>query len=163
MKPSKILLLIALCIIALVGTYFYQKFNTAPTIQLSTLPLKTLDGKNFDINSLKGKKIVFSFGASWCPNCVKELNNLTKNKSNLTDIEIICISDEAIETIIEWKQKKAYPFLFLKLDATFSTYSINAIPTNYIVNKQLEVKASKVGEIDWNDLTVSGQYLKLMN
>ena len=40
--------------------------------------LKTLDGKNFRLSSLKGRLVVLDFWASWCPDCRKDAPNLVR-------------------------------------------------------------------------------------
>ncbi|MGZ3900891.1 MAG: TlpA family protein disulfide reductase, partial [Bacteroidia bacterium] len=58
--------------------------------------------------------------------------------------------------------KRNYPFTFLKMDESFASLGINAIPTNYILNKNLEIKYEKVGEIDWKDPSTVQYMKKLM-
>lgn len=45
----------------------------APNFQL-----KTVDGKSFKLNSLKGKVVVLDFWASWCPDCRKDAPNIVR-------------------------------------------------------------------------------------
>jgi thiol-disulfide isomerase/thioredoxin len=104
-----------------------------------------------------------SFGASWCGNCIEELNTLKKIKEQqLADVEVICISDEDIETIIAWKEKRQYPFTFLKLNTHFNAINIFSIPTTYIVNTKLRVVKETVGYIDWEDESTCNHLKKLM-
>ena len=100
---------------AIIALYFYNKYKNAPTINFSKLELFTAEGNPVNWNDFKGKKLVVSFGASWCVNCLDELKliNSVKEK-NLSDVEIIIISDEAIEKVQAFKNKKGYPFTFLK-------------------------------------------------
>ncbi len=150
-------------ILGLTGFYFYKKYNIPPSINFNQLELYSLETKRINFNDFKGKKILVSFGASWCPNCIDELNTLKKIKDQqLADVEIICISDEDIETITEWKQRKDYPFTFLKLNTSFNSVNIFSIPTSYIVNTKLEVVKEKVGYIDWEDESTRNHLKKLM-
>lgn len=160
---KKIIVFVILVIIGLTGFYFYKKYNVPPSINFNTLDLYTLEAKKINFNNFKGKKIVVSFGASWCGNCIEELNTLKKIKQQqLADVEIICISDEDIETIIAWKEKRQYPFTFLKLNTHFNAINIFSIPTTYIVNTKLQVVKETVGYIDWEDESTRIHLKKLM-
>ena len=47
---------------------------------LPSVDLKTLDGKVFNTSSMKndGNPIFVSFWATWCTNCIKELNSISE-------------------------------------------------------------------------------------
>ena len=116
------------------------------------LNLVSLDGKTFDFKSLQGKKLIVSFSASWCGDCLKELKTLNKIKAyELEDTEVICISDESIQTITEWQQKKGYPFVFLKMQQSFNKVGIHVLPTTYLLNKKMEIVTEQTGYIRWDD------------
>jgi peroxiredoxin len=149
---------------ALLIIYFYNKYRVAPGLDLSKLSLTDLDGKPVKIENFKGRKIILTFGASWCGNCISEMKVLNSIKdTELRDVEIICVSDEPLETIRSFRERKAYPFTFLKLDQSFQSIGINSIPTNYILNNDLDVKYEKVGEIDWKDFSTREHLKKIMD
>lgn len=151
---------VALIIAAFLAFYMYQKFRVAPSIKLNELNLSNLNGEDVSFESFKGKKIVLSFGASWCGNCREELDLLTSIKDrDLSDVEIIVISDEPIDKIIHFKEKRGYPFTFLKMNKPFHDIGINSIPTTYIINTKLEIKQETVGYLNWEDPS-NLQYLK---
>lgn len=156
---------IALLLVALlIGIYFYKKYNVPPSINFQSLELYDLDTNQIAFNDLKGKKLIVSFGASWCPNCIDELNTLKKIKNDLLlDVEIVCISDESMETIASWKERKQYPFTFLKLNASFNSVGVFSIPTTYLFNPNLELKLQEVGFIDWENPEVAKEMRELMN
>jgi len=52
----------------------------ASDVSLSVLELKSADGKSFKIDSLRGRVVVASFGATWCVPCVVELQALEELK-----------------------------------------------------------------------------------
>src|SRR5436190_6407159 len=99
--PYLLLVLAAL----FVGYYLYSKYNAAPTIKLDTLSLVDLNNEPVAMASFKGKKIFLSFGASWCGNCIEELETLRKlnDQNELEGIEIIVISDEDLERVQAFK------------------------------------------------------------
>ena len=112
----------------LVAFYLYQKYRVAPSINLQELVLTDLNGQLVSIENFRGKKVVLSFGASWCGNCKQELNELKKIKNTeLSNDEVVVISDEPIEKIISFKEKNDYPFTFLKMQKLFGDIGINEI------------------------------------
>lgn len=41
--------------------------------------LKDLDGKNFDLSSLRGKYVVLDFWGSWCGWCIKGIPEMKRH------------------------------------------------------------------------------------
>jgi thiol-disulfide isomerase/thioredoxin len=145
-------IILAIAILAIIGMYFYNKYNVAPSIQVEKLEILNEDTTKFEISSLKGKKVIISFYASWCPNCLEELEILNSIKNEkLNDIEILAITDESMEKLTSFKNKKQYPFTFLKLNASFPEIGIASIPTTYLLNTKGEIVYNKVGYIEWDD------------
>ncbi len=149
-KTTYIILILA--ILGVVGLYFFNKYNVAPVLKVAQLDVMDENSTKFDIASLKGKKVIVSFYASWCPPCREELEVLNKIKEQkLAGIEILAITDEGIEKLMDFKQKKQYPFTFLTLNAPFANIGINSIPVTYLLNTKGEVVYNNVGYIDWDD------------
>ena len=162
--PKKLIPLFIVIILGFVAFYFYDKYKIAPSVDVSKLPLYTLDEKAFDFKSLKGKKVILSFSASWCGNCIREMNTLKKIKdTELADIEIIIIDDEPMEKVIKFKEGRQYPFTFLKLDNAFPNIGIHSIPVTYFFNANQEITGNEVGEIDWLDASTREHYKQILN
>ena len=146
-----------------VAFYFYNKYHVAPTINLQTLDLTDLKGQSVNMESFKGKKIFLSFGASWCRNCIDEMKDVEAVKnSELQDVEIMLVGDQPLETVNAFKNRKNYPFTFLKMNQAFHEIGINAIPTSYIINTKLQVMKESVGYLDWKDPSTAQHLRKLM-
>lgn len=161
---KKLISLFILVLAACIGFYFYNKYRVAPSVDVAKLPLVTLDGKPFDFSSLKGKKVILSFSASWCGNCIREMNTMKKIKdSDLGDIEVVIIDDEPLETVIKFKNNREYPFTFVKLEKEFPSIGINSIPVTYFYNAQGEITGNKVGEIDWSDPSTREHFKQILN
>lgn len=136
----------------LIILFYYNKYKVAPNIDLTKLEIVTETEQPFNMSQLKGKKLIVSFYASWCGNCIQELREINKIKNTeLKDIEVICLTDEPIEKLIEFKERTAYPYTFLKLTKQFPELNIHSIPVTYIVNEKLEVVEEYLGYIDWDD------------
>lgn len=149
---KKMFYIIFFAITFIIGLIIFNKYRVAPTINISQLDLIDQNAQKFDINSLKGKKIILSFYASWCPNCIEELSVLHKiKKQKLSDIEVVAVTDESLEKLIVFKNKKQYPFTFLKLTSSFSSLGIASIPTTYLINTKGDIVYNKVGYIHWDD------------
>lgn len=160
-KTTYIILTIA--ILAVVGLYFYNKYNVAPTINIAKLDVVDQDTNKFDIASLKGKKVIVSFYASWCPNCIEELKVLNSIKQQkLADIEVLAITDESIEKLVAFKTKTQYPFTFLTITGQFPEIGINSIPVTYLLNTKGEIVYNNVGYIEWNDESTLDHLKSLM-
>lgn len=147
-KNTYIILVIAM--LGLFGLYMFNKYKVAPKIDIVNLEVMDENQMPFDIKTLKGKMVIVSFYASWCPDCLKELKILSKIRNEkLNGIEVLAITDETIEKLTTFKTKKQYPFTFLKLKKSFNDIKIFSIPTVYLINKQGKVVYEKVGYIDW--------------
>jgi len=141
--------------LSLVLLFQYQKYRVAPTVDVFSLAYTDTSGKAFMLESLKGKKMIYSFFGTWCGECVQELKQLNEaKKNNLQDVEVVVVSDEPLEKVRAFAQRKKYPFTFLKTDKLFSDLGVNAIPVNYLVNAKGEVTYSKVGALNWKDNSV---------
>jgi len=141
-----------IAIFALIGMYLFNKYKVAPKIDIANLEVVDDTSAKFDIKSLKGKKVIVSFYASWCPDCLKELKALNQIKNEkLSGIEVLAITDETMEKLISFKTKKQYPFTFLKLSKSFNDLKIFSIPTVYLLNTKGEIVYEKVGYINWEN------------
>lgn len=160
-KTTYIILVVA--ILAVIGMYFYNKYNVAPTIDITKLTVVDENDTKFEIASLKGKKVILSFYASWCPPCREELKTLAKIKDQkLAGIEILAVTDESLEKLTEFKNRTQYPFTFLALTKVFSDIGINSIPTTYLLNTKGEIVYNNVGYIDWEDESTFQHLTSLM-
>ena len=141
--------------LSLVLLFQYQKYRVAPKADLASLSCIDTSGKAVDLTALKGRKTLLTFFATWCGDCLLEMKLLNEvKKTSLLDVDVIAISDEPMNKICSFMQKKNYPFTFLKLQTDFANIHINAIPVTYLINTKGEVVYSKVGAINWKDPSV---------
>ena len=146
---------IAVLGVILVLLYQYQKYRVAPKADLANLTCLDTLGKPVNISTFKGKKIILTFFGTWCGDCLREMKQLDETmKTSLKDVEVIAISDEPMQKITSFAQRKKYPYTFLQLTKPFASIDIYAIPVTYLINVNGDIVHSKVGAINWKDPAV---------
>ncbi len=132
--------------------------------------LKTLDGKEVSLESLKGKVVIVDFWATWCPPCRAEMPVLEQfYKSNkYKNIAMIAVSTDSSKTIGN------VPDFISKNNITFTVlygapeiqraYEVNGIPSLFIIDKKGNIRFHHVG-YDADNLWVFLKYQveKLLN
>jgi thiol-disulfide isomerase/thioredoxin len=143
--------------------FVYSTYHAAPKINFNDLHLIGLNGQPASISDFSGKKLVITFGASWCGNCHDELRDILKVKqTGYPDVEFVVISDEPLEKVIAFKNRYDFPCTFLKMEGSFNSVGVQSIPTTYIMNRRQEVMKDAVGYIDWKDASTTQHLNKVM-
>jgi len=115
--------------------------------------LASLDGRKVSMSEFRGKKkVVVSYWASWCGPCRVELPELKrfyeKYHKEDSDFEILAVSiDDDRESAESFAVKAKLPFpVLLDLSHTVAdAYSVEAIPTMFIVQKDGHVSYANTG------------------
>jgi peroxiredoxin len=152
MNSKKIILLVVVVLAALFGLFRYKKYRMAPAIELFKQEVYDENNEKADLSAYKGKKLIISYYASWCGDCLKEMKTLDEvREAELKDVVIIAITDESLEKMVRFKEKEQYPFTFLHLNKSFDKINIYTIPVTYVINTKGELVYEKVGAINWKD------------
>ena len=115
--------------------------------------LKTAEGKNFRLSSLKGKIVVLDFWASWCPDCRKDAPNVVRMYREFKDKGVAFVgvsfdTDKASWTKAIAKYGMEYTAVSeLKKwhDTKISKdYGVKWIPAMYIIGKDGNVVLGSV-------------------
>ena len=113
--------------------------------------VKMFDGKEVNINDLKGKVVLINFWATWCPYCVQELAVVQKEiieKFKGKDFVFLPISrEDTYEKIDAFRKDKGHNFP-MGMDPKREIYSKFAkatIPRNYVIDKSGKVVYAEKG------------------
>lgn len=115
-----------------------------PGKAVADITLPSLAGGKVSLSEFRGKIVLLSFWASWCPRCEEELTFLQGVYKGSPDIIVVAINQESRnltrahidrirETLGDWKID--FPVLLDKdLDA-WNALCIHALPTSVILDK----------------------------
>lgn len=66
-------------------------------VEIPTLKITTVEGREFDLAARRGKWVVVNFWATWCKPCLKEMPELSALDAMREHIEVIGLAYEEIE------------------------------------------------------------------
>jgi thiol-disulfide isomerase/thioredoxin len=118
--------------------------------------LRDRQGETLDFQSLKGKKIVVNFWATWCPPCIAEMPSMQALYNDYKDKAVfIFLTNEDSEAIHKFTDRYGYGFpIYQEVSATPSTLETNTLPTTYIINEKGEILVNKTGAAAWNSANI---------
>ena len=130
--------------------------NTASNKELSpAIDFTLLDqyGNEHTLSDYKGKVVFLNFWATWCPPCQKEMPDIealyNEYNQNQDDVIFLGISNPRSEEntntrelekegVIEFLEKNnlTFPVVFDETGEIFNQYSISALPTTFMTDKE---------------------------
>jgi len=105
----------------------------------------TIDGKPFDLASLKGKVVLVDFWATWCGPCRREMPHVKElyEKHGGKGFDVVGISlDEDQEALAAYLEENAIRWETLAGDGTqdlAEKYGVRGIPTMMLVDKEGQI------------------------
>ena len=142
---SKYRNLLLACVFCLLASLVLAACNAKSAISSApNVTFTTLQGKQISMDSLKGKVVLVSFWATYCPGCRKEMPdlistyNLYKNKG--LEVIAVAVKDDPPSHVLSYTTENKLPFPvmddgFGEIASAFG--DIAGTPTAFIFDKQI--------------------------
>lgn len=114
--------------------------------------LGDLQGRAFDLKSLRGKVVLIDFWASWCPPCIIEIPHLTQLQTRLgpRGLQIVGVAmDDSPAATRETMKKIAFNYPVVAGDAKFGNLygGVLGLPLRYLVGPEGRILTIWSGEL----------------
>jgi thiol-disulfide isomerase/thioredoxin len=127
--------------------------NTVAPKDVSAFTLKDIDGKDFNLSSLKGKIVVLDFWGSWCPWCIKGIPDMKKTYAKYKDKGLEIVSVDCRDTDAKWREAVAkYELPWINIynprgegDIT-KMFEIQGYPTKIVISREGKIINTIIGE-----------------
>ena len=113
---------------------------------ISELAFEDLEGKKYDLESLKGKVIVLNFWFTKCKPCIAEFPDLNKLKEKFksTPVEFCAVTCNNKETVAEFLLKHKLDFTIVpNANGMINTFKIPHYPFNIVIDKEGKIEYIK--------------------
>ncbi|MCJ7732949.1 MAG: TlpA family protein disulfide reductase [Anaerolineales bacterium] len=114
--------------------------------------LSTLEGKELDLEDLRGNPIILNFWASWCPPCRAEMPDFqqTYQEFQETDLQIIAINatdQDSLKGMMAFvnQHNLKFPIILDSTGETSQAYHVHSLPTSYFIDREGRIKDIIVG------------------
>jgi len=122
---------------------------------LPEFTLASIDGSQWNADTLKGKPWVINFWATWCPPCVEEIPSMNAAYKVLEPqgFGMLAINAaEGEEAVTAFLDKIAIDFPNVLGDTnTLTNWSVKALPTTIVVTAEGDVVFQALGPREWDD------------
>ncbi len=132
-----------------------------------SLALRDLQGKEHKLADYRGKVVVLNFWATWCDPCREEMPSMQRLQDKLAGkpFAILAVDfGEGAPRINEFLKKVPVRFTVL-LDRDTSTataWKVKVLPTTLVLDPELRIRYSVVGDLEWDSPAVEGVIRKLL-
>lgn len=139
-KPRISFFAVLVSLLALNGALWPGQLPAAT--QMPSFALESVrDGKIVESSSFKGKVLLLTFFATWCPPCSEEVPVLIKLQEDMMDAGFsvigMSVDQQGPATVAKFVERKAinYPVLLAESKTTTDFGGVYGIPVAFLVNK----------------------------
>ena len=119
--------------------------------------LKSVDGAQTTLASLKGKVVLVDFWATWCPPCVAAMPQLSKLHSRLASkgFSVVGISTDegGVKKVKPFlaKRKLSYPIV-LDTANVWKAYGVKGLPSMFLIGRDGQIVQQWAGKVDHKEV-----------
>ena len=132
--------------------------------------LEDMDEEKHSLADHQGKVIMLNFWATWCPPFRREMPSLERLYQNLNgkDFTVIAVNqmesgDHVFAYIGQLEVDPSFTILFDKDSSVSRAYSVQGLPTSYLIDKKGKVRFRAIGGREFDHPEVVKQIQELIN
>ena len=103
-----------------------------------------ITGEKHKLSDYKGKDVIVTLWATWCPPCIKEIPHFKelRDKTSRDELAILAISNEDIDTVKRFSNANRlnYTVISMRKRLPVPFGYARSTPTNFYIDKQWKVK-----------------------
>jgi peroxiredoxin len=128
--------------------------------------LRDLNGAENALSALRGRVVLVHFFATWCESCRDELPALSRLVERARDrnLDVIAISVAEVPLRVRRFIEQTplnYPVLLDEDRAVAKAWSVDTLPTSFILDAELKVRLAVESDCRWDELDVTQLLEKL--
>tara|TARA_A100001011_G_scaffold167076_1_gene175847 strand:+ start:404 stop:880 length:477 start_codon:yes stop_codon:yes gene_type:complete len=110
-----------------------------------------MDNNEVFLDSYKDNVLILNLWATWCKPCIAEFKSLEESKTSYEGkkVKIVAISNEDLDKIVEFIDKRKINLEFLKLNADLNYFNAYSLPTTIVFDKEGKEKFRIASGIDF--------------
>lgn len=153
-KQKKLLYTLSLLAAVLLFTAQCWAATSMPSFALASVR----DGEIVDSKIFKGKVLLLTFFATWCPPCAEEIPVLVKLQDDLSEAGFsvigMSVDQQGPAIVANFVEKRGvnYPVLLAEAKTTSDFGGVYGIPVAFLVNKSGNVVKKYTGYVGHNTL-----------
>lgn len=115
---------------------------------------RSVDGKPLSLAGLRGRVVLVTFWATWCPPCRQEMPGLERLHRGLTTEGLTVVGvnvREEASAIIEYADALGltFPLIFDPQGKIQGAYGVIGLPTTFLIARDGRAVARAIGPRDW--------------
>ena len=141
--------------LSLVGALAYLWLSPQGLKQAPNLSVRTLEGTQIDLATLRGKPVLVTFWATSCPGCVKEIPHLIElhNEYGPQGLQMLAIAMDydPPNHVIAMRDARKLPYpIVLDIDGSAARAfgDVQLTPTSFLIAPDGRIVRHKIGELD---------------
>ncbi len=141
--------------LSLVGALAYLWLSPQGLKQAPNLSVRTLEGTQIDLATLRGKPVLVTFWATSCPGCVKEIPHLIElhNEYGPQGLQMLAIAMDydPPNHVMAMRDARKLPYpIVLDIDGSAARAfgDVQLTPTSFLIAPDGRIVRHKIGELD---------------
>jgi peroxiredoxin len=151
-------ILIGLFALLLVGTFGYLWLSPEGLKQAPAVSVRTIDGAEIDLASLRGRPLLVTFWATSCTGCVKEIPHLIELYQEFApqglQLIAVAMSYDPPNHVVAMRDSRQIPYpIALDFDGEVARAfgEVRLTPTSFLIAPNGHIVRHKIGEFEMAD------------